>query len=249
MDLAIMRKSCSRAHGGHSIESLFRRRMRSIFSMSLLSLVIIELSLSAPAYAGSSANIMGSSRFPTPVAFQEGKWITIGNLPLGTHFIGDSFTVYGETNFPSGTEIDYGAYSSLYAPGSPSLLPPHFAGSTWVVNGTGGNNTWSFVMDTTRFEKNLENGTVIHQDAVDGEHTLSLTVPGAEHLAYTVPFTLKENPAIINGTPAPENSGRPKDTTNPGRALPQTTQSATLVPVVASAAIGCGILLAGRRER
>ena len=248
MDLPIMRKSSDCIREDNRMVSL-SRTTRCIISIRLLPLVIIGLCMIDPVYADPSANITGTSGFLTPVTFPEEKWIAIDNLPLGTHFIGDSFSVSGETNFPPGTTIDYGIYNSRYAPGSPSLLPPHFAGSTWVRNGTGLNNTWFFVVNTTGFEKNLENGTVIHQEAVAGEYTLSLTLSGAEHPAYTVTFTLKEKPALNNTTPAPENSGRPGDTTNPGKTFPQTTQSGTMIPLAAAAAIGCGILLAGRKER
>jgi|GEM_PF-5550585 len=167
----------------------------------LLILIGISFLFTGTVSAGQSTN--------ESVSFA-GEWITIDHLPIGEHETGKSFTVSGQTDLPAGTTIEYGIYSSVFAPGAPGLLPPHFAGSIRVINGSGRNNIWSFVVDTTQFEKMLENGTIIHEKAAAGDYTLSLRVPGNDRV-YSVPLTIRESPT----RPAENSSGIPEPAITP----------------------------------
>ncbi|MFZ1896822.1 hypothetical protein [Methanoregula sp.] len=163
---------------------------------------------------------------------QRGYWISMDNLPLGTHFVGDTFGVSGETNLPTGQEIDYGAFSANYVPGSPNLLPPRFSGSTIVYQGTDEINTWSFVINTSRFEKTLENGSVVRMAAVAGNYELSIG-PFNQEL---YPFTL----ADTTGTPTENSTHVPTSsaTTQPDRQ--PTTRPAPLSLIIPRVSIGIG---------
>ncbi|MFA6361963.1 hypothetical protein [Methanoregula sp.] len=166
---------------------------------------------------------------------QRGYWISVDNLPLGSHFIGDTFRISGETNLPTGQEIDYGAFSANYAPGSPNLLPPRFSGSTIVYRGTGEINTWSFVVNTTRFEKSFENGSVVRMAAVPGNYELSIGPFNQEVYPFTIVDTTPASPALLQNTT--------QGTTAPTGNLPAdvpTTLPAPLPLAVSIAATGLG---------
>jgi hypothetical protein len=166
---------------------------------------------------------------------QQGYWISVNKLPLGTHFIGETFRVSGVTNLPAGQEIDYGAFSAAYAPGSPNLLPPRFSGSTIVYQGTDEINTWSFVVNTTRFEKTFENGSVVRMAAVPGNYELSIGPFNQEVYPFTIVDTIPASPAPL------QNSSR--GSTAPAGNLPAdvpTTHPAPLPLAVSIAATSLG---------
>ena len=166
---------------------------------------------------------------------QRGYWISVDHLPLGIHFVGDTFRVSGETNLPAGQEIDYGAFSAAYAPGSPNLFPPSFSGSTIVDQGTGEINTWSFVVNTTRFEKMLENGSAIRMAAVPGNFELSIGPFNQESYPFTLADTVPDSPALLQNT----SQGTTAATGNPPQVVP-TTHPASLPLAVSLAATGLG---------
>ncbi|WP_292370505.1 hypothetical protein [Methanoregula sp. UBA64] len=166
---------------------------------------------------------------------QRGYWISVDHLPLGTHHIGETFGVSGETNLPVGQEIDYGAFSANYAPGSPNLLPPRFSGSTIVYRGTGEINTWSFVVNTTRFEKSFENGTVVRMAAVPGSYELSIGPFNQEVYPFTLADTVPDSPALQQNT----SQGTIAATANPPPVMP-TTHPASLPLAISVAATGLG---------
>jgi len=166
---------------------------------------------------------------------QRGYWISVDHLPLGTHFVGDTFKVSGATNLPAGQEIDYGAFSAAYAPGSPNLLPPSCSGSTIVDQGTGEINTWSFVVNTSRFEKTLENGSVIRMAAVPGNYELSIGPFNQELYPFTLTDTVPDSQVLLKNT----SLGTTAETGNPPRVVP-TTHEASLPLAVSIAATGLG---------
>ncbi|MFA7695168.1 MAG: hypothetical protein WCX63_06510 [Methanoregula sp.] len=166
---------------------------------------------------------------------QRGYWISVDNLPLGTHVVGHSFRVSGETNLPVGQEIDYGAYISMYAPGSPTLLPPSFSGSAIAVQGTGEINTWSFVVDTTRFKKSFENGSVVRMEAVPGDYEFSIGPFNQELYPFTLTDTISDSPVPLQNT----SQGTTAQTGNPPQEVP-TTHPAPLPLAVSVAATGLG---------
>lgn len=175
---------------------------------------------------------------------QRGYWISVDKLPLGTHFIGDAFGVSGETNLPAGQEIDYGVFSARYAPGSPNLLPPSFSGSTIVVRGPDEINTWSFVINMTRFEKSFENGTRVRTDAVPGDYQLSIGPFNTE----TYPFTLVERPTDSLTPVQNSTQGTAAQTGNPPGEVP-TTHPAPLPLAVSVAAIDLGLIVIHRSRK
>lgn len=175
---------------------------------------------------------------------QRGYWISVDKLPLGTHFIGDAFGVFGETNLPVGQEIDYGISSARYAPGSPNLLLPSFSGSTIVVRGPDEINTWSFVVNTTRFEKSFENGTRVRTDAVPGDYQLSIGPFNQETYPLTLTDRGTDSQALLLNT----TQGTATQTGNLLQEIP--TTRASLPPTVSIAAAGLGVIaLNGFRKR
>src|SRR5208337_3190599 len=149
---------------------------------------------------------------------QQGYWNYIDNLPLGTHYVGDSFTVSGETNLPVGQEIQFLAQISNLGPGSPTTRPPSETGSTIVTTGTGEVHTWSFVIDTTKFTKD----TGIRSEAIAGDYILIIGPFNPD----TYPFTLvnktrasPESPTqIASASPTPQSASQP--TTSRKSSLP-----------------------------
>jgi hypothetical protein len=132
--------------------------------------------------------------------YQTGYWIVVDNLPLGTHYSGDSFIVSGETNLPVGQEIDFGAALQGFRVGAPDINPPYYTGSTIVTEGSENVHTWSFVINTSRFQKGQEgyrNG-VIQAEAIPGDYDLIIG-PFNQNLYF---FTLVNRTGPIEINPA-----------------------------------------------
>lgn len=178
---------------------MFLRRLSYI-------LIIIGLLLILPAGAEAvvnNASLKNGSTTSPAITIQEGYWISIDTFPNETYYTGDSFMVSGKTNLPVGREIIFGAYQSQFLPGSPDLLPPTRSGSAVVSGDMSGNRTWSFLINTTQFEKAQKNGTVIQTNAIPGDYTLSIGPTGK--ILYS--FTLVENNTTIpSGTSGVDSS-------------------------------------------
>ncbi|OPY38304.1 MAG: hypothetical protein A4E35_00727 [Methanoregula sp. PtaU1.Bin051] len=186
-----------------------------------------------------------SSTIPSSANPYRGYWITVDNLPIGTYYTGDSFTVSGETDLPVGEELEYAAYISTFMTLRPNLAPPLYTGSTLVTTGKGVNHTWSFVLNTTQWYKRLENNTVIRQDAVAGDYSLSIVRSDDDRYPYLYSFTLVNRPTDTNESPTG---------TVPSSPIGQVSQQPTTVPAVLPlilpvTALGIGLVFAAFRRR
>ena len=164
-------------------------------------LIIIGLLLILPVGTEAvvnNASIKNGSTTSPAITIQAGYWISIDTFPNETYYTGDSFMVSGKTNLPVGREIIFGAYQSQFLPGTPDLLPPTRSGSAVVSGDMSGNRTWSFLINTTQFEKTLKNGTVIQTNAIPGDYTLSIGPTGKILYSFTL---VERNTTIPTGTP------------------------------------------------
>jgi hypothetical protein len=110
-------------------------------------------------------------------------WYTVN--PIGSHKIGETFSLSGTTNLPAGQEIDYGVQIADLGPGSPELRPPSLTGSTFVTKSANENNTWSLEINTTRFRKD----TGVKSSAIPGKYRFFMG-PFCDKTFY---FTLQNN--------------------------------------------------------
>ncbi|MCK9631978.1 MAG: hypothetical protein M0R30_10080 [Methanoregula sp.] len=204
-----------------------------IFILLALLLVIVP---AEAAMAGNNTTVSSGSSDIRGSPVQTPYWITVDTLPIGTHSTGDSFIVSGKTSFPSGYEVEFGAYQSQYLPGSPDLLPPVYSGSSLVADGLNGENEWSFFVNTTQFRKTLKNGTTIQSAALAGEYTLSIGPSGM----VMYPFTLVEKNVSPATVPVPVSSDH---LDNPPM-FPRTTSASIPVTIpVTALIIGISLLL------
>lgn len=212
---------------------------KNVFVCIVAGLLII-IPVTADILMNNTGTMINSSD-RSAVQDQNTYWITIDNLPMGSYYAGDSFTVTGKTNFPAGHEIVFGAYLSQFATGSPDLLPPTYAGSALVAAGDNEKNTWSLVIDTTRFSKRFRNGSMIQSDAVAGDYTLSIGPSGT----ITSPFTLVDKKQTRDDFPAPVESEHPTG-------IPRTSMKApisSIIPVFALSAYTLGLIIFQNRLR
>jgi len=213
------------------------------FNKLLFGIIITGMLLATSACTGISTNDDSTTR--TSEYRHRGYWITVDDLPIGTHYTGDSFAVSGETDLPVGEDLEYAAYIAMFIPGSPNLLPPSCSGSTLIMAGKGVNHTWSFVLDTTQCHKQLINGTIIRQDAFAGDYILDIGLPGDDMYSYRYPFTLVNRPPETNESPtwtviSPLSSKVPQQSATVPAALP------LILPVIA---LGIGIVFGALRRR
>jgi hypothetical protein len=209
----------------------------------LLSIIIAGMLLVTSTCAEISTK--DSSTIPSSAYPHRGYWITVDNLPIGTQYTGDSFTVSGETDLPVGEQLEYAAYISTFMTLRPNLAPPSYTGSTFVTAGKGVNHTWSFVMNTTQWYKRLENNTVIRQDAVAGDYSLSIVWSDDDRYPYLYPFTLVNRPPDTNESPTGT------ELSSPIGQVPQqpTTVPAVLPLILPVTALGIGLIFAVFRRR
>lgn len=175
--------------------------------------------------------------------------ITIDNLPIGTYTTGDSFIVSGTTGFPAGHEIIFRAYLSGFHTGTLDSQLPTYSGSTLVTEGTAGENRWSFIINTTQFEKTLRNQTVIRAEAIAGEYTLSIDSqsirPPGRMVQYQYPFTLVGRNNTIASVTLPTHADQITNPPLSRRATP--APSMTTLPVMALGILG--FLLFRKQEK
>ena len=166
----------------------------------------------------------------------KGYWVSVD--PIGTHFIGDSFTVSGETNFPIGQEFPFLAQVANMGPGNPTLRPPSETGSTLVTAGTGEVHNWSFVIDTTKFTR--DNG--VQSEAIAGDYILTVG-PFGQDIYH---FTLLNRTQIYRGSPTLNSPVSLATTVASKPTTPQKTPPSILVPIIA---IGIFVSFAMSRKK
>ncbi|WP_048150351.1 carboxypeptidase-like regulatory domain-containing protein [Methanolacinia paynteri] len=134
-----------------------------------------------------------------PAGCSEGSyWYNVN--PVGAQPFGANFTISGTTNLPAGQEIGYMIQVSDLGPGSPGLRPPSYTGSTTVVAGEEGINSWSAEIDTTKFETD----TGLQSGAVAGKYSLIIG-PFCNQVFH---FVLTDDRPISIAITWPENGSR-----------------------------------------
>ena len=122
----------------------------SIFQMSGSGSLQSPNSASALVQAISSQNV--DDTFATASFFVSEPSAFIN--PIGTHSVGDRFTISGNTNLAVGDQLLVEIYSSSFNPTSKQQSGEFFGatGVVSVVTGTGSYNQWSFNVDTSTFK-------------------------------------------------------------------------------------------------
>lgn len=140
------------------------------FHVKLIIIILITVALAFPANAYTQDGLDDLTKTNLT---NESAGCSVGSYwyevdPVGTQSTGAIFTISGTTNLPVGQEINYMIQVSDIGPGSPELRPPSYTGSTTVIAGNGGINSWSAEIDTTKFETD----TGLRSDAVAGDYSL-----------------------------------------------------------------------------
>ena len=142
---------------------------------------------------------------------------------IGSHYVGDRFTITGSTNLAVGNDLLVEIYSSSFGP-TQKVEGSGFSGSTGTVKvmpGAGGYNTWSFDVDTSTFrpDEYLVKVSGVTQDSI-----------------ASATFTVTERPAQASTTPIPATPTLTPDT-------PQTTGPPTQPPVTQSPLSVIGVVV------
>jgi len=82
----------------------------------------------------------------------EGYWITIDSQPIGTQYIGESFTISGTTNISSGNELLAEIYPLNQLRSIKGTIYSGSAGRVTIKEGPYGKNTWSYPVDLSDFK-------------------------------------------------------------------------------------------------
>jgi len=155
--------------------------------------------------------------------------------PVGDHYVGDQFTVGGQTNLAGGDKLQVEITSSSFGPTKKSQ-DSGFSGSTGIVQvvaGNGSMNQWSFPVDASSYKPDEY---IVRVSGVSVDVTGSTT------------FTILEKPVTAIATPTSEPATLVQ-TTGPTLApttVPPATTQADLPVMAVFAALGlaaCGILL------
>lgn len=126
--------------------------------------------------------------------------------PIGTHTVGEQFTISGSTNLAVDDELLVEIYSSSFKPTS-KQQSGEFSGASGVVKvvrGTGGYNRWSFDVDASTFKPD-EYIVRVSGVTVDiaGSTTFNI-VEKPETTQTTLPVTtIATNPATLPATVPP----------------------------------------------
>jgi len=155
---------------------------------------------------------------------------------IGSHYIGDRFTITGSTNLAVGNDLLVEIYSSSFSP-TQKVQGSGFSGSSGtvqVVPGTGGYNTWSFDVDTSTFRAD--------------EYLVKVSGVTREVIASAA-FTVTERPAVTGTTPIPATPTMTVNTTQatiPPTQPPATQSSLSVIGIVMSLFVLCIARITGR---
>jgi trimeric autotransporter adhesin len=159
--------------------------------------------------------------------------------PVGTHAVGEKFTITGSTNLAAGDNLQVDVYSSSFKP-TGKTQDSAFSGASGVVQvqpGSSGRNSWSFVVDATGFRPDEYIVTVkgITQD-VSGSVTFTIV----EALPATTP--------LPSATPAITTMPSTAVTAIPVSAIPTTKKSAPALSVCIGAVAMAFVILHMKKE-
>jgi hypothetical protein len=158
--------------------------------------------------------------------------------PVGTHAVGEQFTITGSTNLAVGDNLMVEITSSSFKPTSKSQSA-EFSGASGMVKveqGSGTLNRWSFPVDASTFKPDE------YIVKVSG-----ITVDVTGSTLFTIVAKLPPTPA----TPAPvvtEQTQAPVTTTIPSPTPVPTTQKAPVPVTILIGAIGLAILMNTKRR-
>lgn len=155
--------------------------------------------------------------------------------PVGDHYVGDQFTIGGQTNLAVGDKLQVEITSSSFGPTKKSQ-DSAFSGSTGIVQvvaGNGSMNQWSFPVDASGYKPD--------------EYIVKVTGVSVDVTGSTT-FNILEKPVTTLATPTSEPATlvpTTEPTLAPTTAPPATTQAGFPVMAVFGALglAACGILL------
>ncbi len=132
--------------------------------------------------------------------------------PIGDKNVGDQVTISGTTGLPAGARILVEVYPSVYADqtGTGSGEFSGATGTITIANGTGGANTWSFLLDTAPFKpmEYLVSVSSLKGDTSKGDYTKGDIFGSTRFILF---------PA--SGTAGTAGTSRPSDNAAPGGIL------------------------------
>jgi trimeric autotransporter adhesin len=133
--------------------------------------------------------------------------------PIGTHAVGDTFTISGNTNLAVGDELLVEIYSSSFKPTS-KQQSGEFSGATGVVKvvpGSGSYNRWSFDVDASTFRPDeyivKVSGMLVD---VTGSATFNIVQKPVTTITTVPVTTITTNPETIPTTVVPTAVPTPK---------------------------------------
>ncbi|MHB8164914.1 MAG: hypothetical protein ACYDDV_11360, partial [Methanoregula sp.] len=159
--------------------------------------------------------------------------------PVGTHVVGEQFTITGSTNLAVGDDLMVEITSSSFKPTSKSQSV-EFSGASGmvkVVPGSGTLNRWSFTVDASAFKPDE------YIVKVSG-----ITVDVTGSTLFNIVAKLPTTPA----TPVPvvtEQTQAPVTTTIPSPTPVPKTQKAPVPVTIMIGAIGLAIIASTRRRK
>jgi hypothetical protein len=118
-------------------------------------------------------------------------WLWIRIDPVGKRSLGENFNVTGTTNIPAGSEITVSGGTVIHPcpfdPTGKSTFPGSICGNSCrgvvfharipVIPGAGGNNTWSYPVNTTDWCVREQNDIVISKEEWDNVSPASAPIP------------------------------------------------------------------------
>lgn len=153
--------------------------------------------------------------------------------PVGTHAVGDKFTITGSTNLAVGDNLQVEVYSSSFKPTSKNQ-DSAFSGASGVVQvvpGTGSRNSWAFDIDSAGFRPDEYIVTVsgVTQD-VSGSTTFTIVDAVPATPVTTVPVITATSVQAPVTTAVTES---PVPTTKKSALFPGICLIAIIVPLIA----------------
>ena len=180
----------------------------------------------------------GISTKTRPSLIHVGEPFFIHADPVTVHSIGEIVTLTGDTNLPSGEELDYSVFTSAFNPGGPQFgNPSNASGITRVVQGKYTNNSWSVSFDTKDFRPDEYFVDLQSTTFTDVESNFRVTIikgkrPTGDNPDSALVTSTGNTSIAANGTPAP------------------TTQPAPLSVMITLTAVGGLLVVAGlKKER
>ncbi|MDT8358256.1 MAG: MEMAR_RS02690 family S-layer glycoprotein [Methanomicrobiaceae archaeon] len=142
----------------------------------------------------------------------EEPWITIDSI--GDKYVGDVFTLTGETNLAEGDEILVEVVSASFQP-TEKTASGEFSGVSGTTEVVAGEdfNAWSFEVDASTFKPDEY---IVRVEAVEADYTATTTFDVLAGVPPTTAPPTTEPPETTPPTTAPPTTAEPTPTPTPG---------------------------------